>query len=112
MIQRSEIYKKKESLIKQVENEFLLIPLNQDTVDLDTAFVLSETGAFIFEQIDGNNSVSDIIKLVYESFDVSKEKAREDVVDFFGQIKEQFLVQTQKPDHDQILNQNKKPDQS
>ena len=93
MTELSRKYRKKfECLIKQVDNEYLLIPVNQDTVDLDTAFVLSETGAFIFDHLDGNHSVSDIIRMIFENFDVTEEEAREDVISFLDQISSRFLI--------------------
>ncbi len=36
---------KREFVIREVEGEFLLIPINLHTVKLDTAFVLGATGA-------------------------------------------------------------------
>ena len=92
MTELSKKYEKKfECLIKRVDSEYLLIPINQETVDLDSAFVLSETGAYIFDQIDGKRSVSDIVSLMCENFEVSEKDAREDVTEFLDQIADQFL---------------------
>ncbi len=78
-------------MIRHVEDEFLLIPINYDTVDLDTAFVMSATGAFVFERCDGQHRVSEIIKLLCDAFEVSKEEATTDVLEFLDQISEDFL---------------------
>lgn len=84
--------KKGEFVIRPLEDEYLLVPVNQDTVDLDRAFAVNETGAFIFERLDGSHMVSEIVDLLCESFEVSRKEATDDTEAFINRIKERFLV--------------------
>lgn len=54
--------------------------------------VLNEVGAFIWELINGQNSVDYIVSRVVDHFDVSSETARADVVSFLQALAERDLV--------------------
>lgn len=54
--------------------------------------VLNEVGAFIWELINGQNSVDFIVSQVVDHFDVSSETARADVVSFLQALAERDLV--------------------
>lgn len=54
--------------------------------------VLNEVGAFIWDLIDGQNSVDFIVSQVVDHFDVSSETARADVDSFLQTLAERDLV--------------------
>ncbi|MEZ5071062.1 MAG: PqqD family protein [Bacteroidales bacterium] len=92
MSDSSAIYRKKGTyVIRQMQEDFLVIPLNEGTVEMDSAYLMNETGAFIFECIDGSRTVEDLARLVSESFDTGLSRARDDVRDFIEQIQGRFL---------------------
>ena len=54
--------------------------------------VVNEVGAFIWELIDGQNSVEFIVSQVVDHFDVSTDVARADVVTFLQALSDRDLV--------------------
>jgi len=48
--------------------------------------VLNETGAGIWQLLDGRNSVEDIINIISSEFDVSREEAEKDTLDFIEEL--------------------------
>lgn len=54
--------------------------------------VVNEVGAFIWELIDGHNSVDFIVAEVVDHFDVSLDQARSDVLSFIQALAERQLV--------------------
>jgi len=73
---------------RRINDEFLLIPLTADIADMDSLYRLTETGAFIWELIDGELAISDITSKVAEVFDVEREVAEKDILAFFEEVQE------------------------
>ena len=79
-----------EVVFRRINDEFLLIPLTDNIADMDSLYRLTETGAFIWELIDGEHAISDITAKVAEEFDVEHDVAEKDILDFFREA-EGFL---------------------
>ncbi len=77
-------------VFRRINDEFLLIPLTDDIADMDSLYRLTETGAFIWELIDGYVAIGDITSKVAEEFDVEREIAEKDILAFFEEV-QQFL---------------------
>lgn len=75
-------------VFRKINEEYLLIPLTDNIADMDSIYRLSETGAFIWEMIDGMRDISDITAKVVEEFNVEREEAEKDVVEFFRDVRE------------------------
>ena len=84
----NKIYNKtSEVAFRKVSDEYILVPLSDDIADMDSLFTMNEVGAFIWEQIDGNRSISQIVENVTDEFDVENETAKKDVFTFLDEIK-------------------------
>jgi len=91
MIDKSSIPSQLSSVVsKTIKGECLLVPLSSHIADMDSLYRLNETGAFIWNAIDGKKSVSEIARLVADEFDVSQDEAERDTVDFINAI-ERFI---------------------
>ncbi len=89
MISLSSIPSHSSSVVyRRINDEFLLIPLTADIADMDSLYRLTETGAFIWEMIDGKVAISDITSKVAEVFDVEREVAEKDILAFFEEVQE------------------------
>lgn len=75
-------------VFRRINDEFLLIPLTDNIADMDSLYRLTETGAFIWELIDGELAISDITSKVAEEFDVKKDVAEKDILGFFIEVQE------------------------
>lgn len=75
---------------KKIKGEYLLVPLASNIADMDSLFRLNETGAFIWDSIDGHRSVSEIIRLISEEFEADGEEAEKDAMEFLTAI-EKFI---------------------
>jgi hypothetical protein len=73
---------------RRINDEFLLIPLTDNIADMDSLYRLTETGAFIWELIDGKLAISDITSKVAEEFDVEHDVAEKDILGFFREAGE------------------------
>jgi len=49
---------------RKTGNEYVLVPVTNNIADMHSVYTLNETGAFIWEHIDGERSVEEIIAAV------------------------------------------------
>lgn len=92
MITKSSIPSHSPSVVtKKIRDEYLLVPLAANIADMDSLFRLNETGAFIWEAIDGKRTVSEIISMVTMEFEADPSEAERDTMEFLNAI-EKFIL--------------------
>ena len=75
-------------VVRRINDESLLIPLASDIADMDSLYRLNETGAFIWEAIDGKRNIKEITAMVAEEFDVDPGEAEKDLLFFIAEVQE------------------------
>lgn len=81
---------------RKTENEYVLVPVIDNIADMNTVFILNETGAFIWDNIDGKNTIGEIIEKLVTEFETKKETATEDVLSFCKEMKDFLIIQGEK----------------
>jgi len=74
-------------------NEYVLVPIANNIADMNSMFTLNETGAFIWEHIDGKNSVEDIINEMTVDYEVDYETASYDVFSFIDDMRKYLVIE-------------------
>jgi hypothetical protein len=77
---------------RKTGNEYVLVPVTDNIADMDSVFTLNETGAFIWEQIDGIRTIAEIIVLLTAEFDIDNTSATNDVLDFLTKMKDYLII--------------------
>ncbi|NMC41277.1 MAG: PqqD family protein [Bacteroidales bacterium] len=67
---------------RKTGEEYVLVPVTGNIADMDSIYTLNSTGAFIWEQIDGKNSLEEIIAKLTEEYETDPETAGKDVLAF------------------------------
>jgi hypothetical protein len=73
-------------------NEYVLVPVANNIADMNSVYTLNETGAFIWEHINGENSVVDIINEMMEEYEVDFITASEDVYSFIDDMSKYLII--------------------
>lgn len=74
------IYVKGDDFVqREVAGEFLLIPLKRQLTDINSLYVLNETGAALWRLIDGQHTVQDIIRDLSDEYAVTVEQLTKDL---------------------------------
>jgi methyltransferase-like protein len=73
-------------------NEYVLVPVANNIADMNSVYTLNETGAFIWEHINGENSVEDIINEMMEEYEVDFITASEDVYSFIDDMSKYLII--------------------
>lgn len=77
---------------RKTGEEYILVPVTGIIADMDSVYTLNETGAFIWELIDGKRSVGEIIELVTREYGIDGKSAGRDVLDFLTDMKEYLII--------------------
>jgi hypothetical protein len=89
MFDLNQRYRRNENFVyRKIEKETLLVPIQDNVGDMGCIYNLNEIGAFIWEHLDGSNSLETIKENILDEFDTSPDIAEEDLNDFMTQLKE------------------------
>jgi hypothetical protein len=77
---------------RKTGNEYVLVPVANNIADMDSVYTLNETGAFIWEQIDGKRNVAEIIELLIQEYEIDNDSASKDVFEFITNMKSYLIV--------------------
>lgn len=87
------VYDKRDDIVtRKMEDETVLVPLADNVADMDAIIKLNETGTFVWDNIDGERTLGDIVELATQVYDVDQDQAEADIVDFIHESA-QFLVE-------------------
>lgn len=79
-------------VLREVAGEYLLIPVIMQE-DLRTQMaVLNESGKFLWEQLQQERTMDQLQDAMTEKYDVTPEKAREDIEEFVTMLRKHQLI--------------------
>ncbi|MBK7710517.1 MAG: PqqD family protein [Bacteroidales bacterium] len=73
-------------------NEYVLVPVANNIADMNSVYTLNETGAFIWEHINGESSVEDIINEMTKEYEVDFATASNDLFSFIEEMKNYLII--------------------
>lgn len=76
----------KEFILRDIAGECVLVPTGATTQEFNGLITLSDTGKFIWENIEKADSLDELIGLVLENYEIDKDTATKDVVEFVTQL--------------------------
>ena len=93
MINLNTIYFRSPRIVaRKTGDEYVLVPVSDAIADMRSVYTLNETGAFIWEKLDGIKNVRDIIAEVEGEFLIDGKTALEDVLSFFHDLREYLII--------------------
>jgi methyltransferase-like protein len=80
---------------RKTGNEYVLVPVANNIADMNSVYTLNETGAFIWELIDGERNVEDLIQAVISEYNIDRETAMADVLSFIDNMSKYLIISDQ-----------------
>jgi len=77
---------------RKTGNEYVLVPITNNIADMNSVYTLNETGAFIWEKIDGKRNLEDIIAALIDEYDIDNKSAESDVFSFIENLSEYLII--------------------
>lgn len=78
---------------RRIAGETLIMPVSGRIMDLESIYVMNEVGSRIWELLKSPTSVDRIAETLAGEFEVSGERAAEDVAEFIASLDQRGLVQ-------------------
>ena len=83
---------KENTILKEINNEFIIIPLSDDNMDYDVILKTNKVGATIYKMLENEIEYENLISALYEKFDVDLEELKKDVNEFIESLREKGLL--------------------
>ena len=77
---------------RKTGNEYVLVPVTNNIADMNSVYTLNETGAFVWELIDGNKNVGDLIEAVINEYNIDRETATSDMMAFIENMSKYLVL--------------------
>ncbi|MFQ5341630.1 MAG: PqqD family protein [Anaerolineae bacterium] len=71
---------------RKIAGEFILVPIRNDVGDLESIYMLNETGARIWELIDGRRTVAEIRDIITQEYAVPHDRVETELTTFLEQL--------------------------
>ena len=84
---------KEDFILLKVADTYVVVPVNNMTLDFNGIINLNETGAFLFGILQNGAAKEELLEKMLEEYEVSEEKASEDIDKFIQKIKEADLFE-------------------
>ena len=80
-------YRKSTSFVGRIiADELLLVPIRRGVGDLESIYTLDGIALRLWDLLDGQKSVADLLSLVVDEYDVESLTAETDILEFIAQL--------------------------
>jgi len=78
---------------RNIESELIIVPLTSGIGNMEEEiYTLNETGRAIWEKLDGQKSLREIVKMLKTEFDAAPEEIEEDILGLVGELLKRRMV--------------------
>jgi hypothetical protein len=84
--------KENDFVAREITGETIIVPIKNKVGDLGSIYTLNEIGSTIWQLIDGQKNIRQIIEAVYNNYEVTRERAEEDTLEFLKCLEETGLI--------------------
>jgi hypothetical protein len=85
--------KSESSVFRKIGDECILVPVASSVADVNSIFSLNETGAAIWDLIDGKRNLRDIVAEIEGEFEVQGQEVEADVISLIRELFEAKLIE-------------------
>jgi hypothetical protein len=81
-VQPADVFRHADNIVtRKVMDETLLVPISGQLASMDNLYTLNETGAFIWQALDGSRSLAEISVMLEEQYDAPAEVIKADMLE-------------------------------
>jgi len=79
-------------LFRAVADELVIVPASQDSSNNNALFTLKGSGKLIWEMLDGQNTVAQLVERLISEYDAPRDQIRQDVMAFMEELAMRGLI--------------------
>ena len=72
----------KEYVLRQIGDDYVIVPVGKAVLDFNGMITVNETGAFLWEQLVKGTSKEGLLETLIETYEVTQEEAERDIDEF------------------------------
>lgn len=69
-------------ILKEVANQYVVVPTGKEVINFNGMMTLNRTAKLLFEALQEDKEIDELVNLLVEHFDISMKQAHIDVLDF------------------------------
>ena len=77
---------------REIAGETIIVPIKGRVGDLDSIYTLNEVGTLIWQLIDGQRNIGEIVRSIRQTYNVESEEVTRDTFDFLGSLEKAGLI--------------------
>lgn len=78
---------KEDLILRKVADSYVVVPVNNMSLDFNGIINLNETGAFLFELLQNGADREELISKLLDEYEVTEQKAEKDIDLFIEKVK-------------------------
>ena len=82
-----------EFVLREIAGDYVIIPTGKTVLKFNGLITVNEVGAFLWNMLQKEVSLDDLVKGVLDEYDVDAEVAKEDIQDALSQSKEGGILE-------------------
>ena len=79
-------------ILRQIMNDYVIVPVGKTVLDFNGVITINETGAFLWERMQEEFSISSLVEAVLNEYDIDRQQAQKDVEDFIEVLKDNNIL--------------------
>lgn len=79
-------------VIREIAGEYLVIPVSLQDEPESKVIILNSSGKLLWEALEQQKTMDELMEVMDENFEVSREEARGDIEEFIKQLNENGLL--------------------
>ena len=76
-------------IIRQISDSYMAVPVGERTAEVHGVIALSETGAFLWKQLEEECEMENLVVSLLNEYDVDSERAKKDVSTYVDYLRSQ-----------------------
>ena len=84
---------KNDFIVKEISGSTVVIPVGNRVADFNGMLKLNENGVFLFNLLKNDTTIEALVQSLVDEYEVTKEKANEDVITFVNKLKEADIIE-------------------
>ena len=89
----NKIFKKNKDIVsRKITGELFVVPIRGKLADMQRIFALNPVAEYIWQALDEQKSLHDIRDAILSHYDIEKEQAVSDIIEFIEELREADLI--------------------
>ena len=79
-------------LLKEVAGNFVVVPVGENLVDFSAMITINETGSFLWQHLQNDTTIEELVQKLTEEYDIDMATAKEDTEEFIKILNENKII--------------------